>query len=45
MVSLLTLLPCALKFAGNDFVMLKRRAGLQAVGKGARERREKEEAG
>ena len=36
---------CVLKFAGNDFMMLKRRAGLQGVGKGARERCEKEEAG
>lgn len=37
--------PCVSKFAGNDFVVLKRRAGLQGVGKGARERCEKEEAG
>lgn len=34
-----------LKFAGHDFVMPKWRAGLQGVGKGARKRLEKEEAG
>lgn len=33
---------CALELAGHDFVLLERRAGLQGVGKGARERCEKE---
>lgn len=33
---------CALEPAGHDFVLLERRAGLQGIGKGARERCEKE---
>lgn len=33
---------CALEVAGHDFVLLERRAGLQGMGKGARESCEKE---